>query len=71
MPRATSRTATAAPDRTPELRGVTSLALLGTAPRHARSARGGRDVLHGAAPEEEQTDKYDRVGSPLSEATSR
>ena len=33
MPRATSRTAAAAPDRTPELRGVTSLALLGTLAR--------------------------------------
>ena len=27
-----------------------------------------RDLLHGAAPDDEQTDKYDRVGTPLSEA---
>ena len=70
MPRATSRTATAAPDRTPGLRGVSSLSLLGTLARPV-VIESMRDVLHGAAPEEEQTDKYDRVGSPLSEATSR
>ena len=27
-----------------------------------------RDVLHGASPADEQADKYDRVGTPLSEA---
>ena len=44
MPRATSRTATIAPDRTPELRGVTSLALLGTLARPVVIASM-RDVL--------------------------